>query len=124
MGLFQTLTCILLLKIYGASVERRQGTQAANMSGQIPATVSAGRSRTLQDLAEHMADAFHHSQLGQLQSVLVETVTDQGSAEGYTAAYVPVRIAPATGLKPGQLVWVRPVRADGQFLYGTDANPA
>ncbi|MCD8499118.1 MAG: hypothetical protein LRY35_04020 [Clostridiales bacterium] len=56
----------------------RQGTQAANMSGQIPAAVSAGRSRTLQDLAEHMADAFHHSQLGQLQSVLVETVTDQG----------------------------------------------
>jgi len=51
-------------------------------------------------------------------------VTDQGQAEGYTAAYVPVRIEPAQGLKPGQFVKVRPVRADGQFLYGTDANPA
>jgi len=102
----------------------RQGTLAANMSGQIPAAASAGRSRTLQELAEHMAAAFHQRQLGQLQSVLVETVTDQGQAEGYTAAYVPVRIEPAQGLKPGQFVKVRPVRADGQFLYGTDANPA
>lgn len=102
----------------------RQGTRAASMSGQVPAPVSAGRSHALQDLAEQMAAAFHLSQVGQPQSVLVETLTAHGIAEGYTAAYVPVRIEPATGLNPGQIVTAQPVRADGQFLYCTDANPA
>jgi len=102
----------------------RQGTQAARMPGQVPAAISVRRSRALQELAEQMATAFHLRQLDQLQSVLVETLTEQGAAEGYSAAYVPVRIEPATGLKPGQIVTAWPVRADGQFLYCTGANPA
>jgi len=61
--------------------------------------------------------------MGREQSILVESLTQQGVAEGYTAAYVPVRIEPATGLEPGQIVTAQPVRADGHFLYCTDANP-
>lgn len=102
----------------------RQGTSAASLPGQVTASVSAQRSKAMQDLAEKMAVAFHLSQMGCEQSVLVETLTEQGAAEGYTAAYVPVRIEPAAGLEPGQLVTVHPVRADGQFLFCTGANPA
>ncbi len=101
----------------------RQGTQAASLPGQVSAPVSARRSKAMQDLAERMAAAFHLSLMGREQSILVESLTQQGVAEGYTAAYVPVRIEPATGLEPGQIVTAQPVRADGHFLYCTDANP-
>jgi len=102
----------------------RQGTRAAAMPGQVPPPVSASRSQAMQELAEQLAASFHQSQVADRQTVLVETVSDDGIAEGYTAAYVPVRIESAIGLVPGQICTVQPVRADAQFLYGTGANPA
>jgi threonylcarbamoyladenosine tRNA methylthiotransferase MtaB len=101
----------------------RKGTRAAAMKDQVAASISAARSLTLQELADNLAGAFHASQLNRPQQVLVETHTESGAAEGYTAAYVPVRIEPGQELTPGQIFEVVLVRADSHFLYCTDAKP-
>ena len=95
----------------------RKGTKAAAMKDQVPAPLSVQRSQALQDLADRLAYEFHTSQLGRPQQVLVETHTGSGAAEGYTAAYIPVRIEPGQELAPGQVYEVIPVSADNQFLY-------
>lgn len=101
----------------------RQGTAAAAMPSQVDAATSAERSQRLQTLADTLAANFHTACLASEQEVLVETHLADGRAEGYTAAYVPVRIQPGQTLEPGQIYRVRPLRANAEFLLATDAKP-
>jgi threonylcarbamoyladenosine tRNA methylthiotransferase MtaB len=100
----------------------RQGTRAASLPGQIPAAVSSQRSQAMQDLADLMTLAYHHQQLGHRQTVLVETIREGDWAEGYTPAYVPVRVKDGSHLQPGQIYQVWPTAADNEFLFCVDAN--
>ena len=101
----------------------RQGTAAAAMPGQIDAATSAERSQRLQTLADTLAASFHTACLASEQDVLVETHRTDGTVEGYTAAYVPVRIQTRESLEPGRIYRVRPLQATAEFLLATDAKP-
>ena len=96
---------------------RRSGTAAATMPDQVPKDVAIRRSAEMQALGNELAQAFHSCLIGQIQTVLVEQIRDDGQAAGYTDSYVPVLIAEADGLKPNQLVKVIPNRCDHEFLY-------
>lgn len=100
----------------------RQGTRAASLPDPVPAPVSSRRSLAMQALADQLALQFHRRQLRYRQSVLIETVVAAGWAEGYTPAYVPVRILAGGHLQPGQIYEVIPETADSEFLFCKDAN--
>lgn len=102
----------------------RQGTRAAGLPDQVPSAVSCRRSQAMQALAAEMTRQFHQQQLGRPQNVLVETISASGWAEGYTPAYVPVRIRDGQQLQPGQIYTVQPEAADSEVLVCKDAKPA
>jgi len=71
----------------------RAGTRAAEYPDQIPATIKQERSRRLRDLAEKQKETYRRSLLGKTQKVLIEQITADGSARGYSELYVPLRIS-------------------------------
>lgn len=85
---------------------RREGTRAAALPGQLPARVKEERNRRLAAEAERCKAAFLKEQVGRTEEVLLERQREDGSFEGYTKNYTPVRIK-GEGLAPGQIVLCR-----------------
>ena len=63
------------------------------------------------EAAEETRRVFFQSQVGRVESVLAETVLPDGTVEGYTMNYTPVR---AAGMIPGRIFDVQ--------LLGFDEN--
>ncbi len=95
---------------------RRDGTRAAAMKGQISPAVIAARSQDLLAAADEMALAYHRTQVGRQQAVLLEKERPDGLFEGYSPEYVPVRVEPKPGYLPGQVVQVNSIEASTGFL--------
>lgn len=85
---------------------RREGTRAAALPDQLPARVKEERNRRLAAEAERCKAAFLKEQVGRTEEVLLERQREDGSFEGYTKNYTPVRIK-GEGLSPGQIVLCR-----------------
>ncbi|ERJ00037.1 MULTISPECIES: tRNA (N(6)-L-threonylcarbamoyladenosine(37)-C(2))-methylthiotransferase MtaB [Eubacteriales] len=85
---------------------RREGTRAAALPGQLPARVKEERNRRLAAEAERCKAAFLKEQVGRTEEVLLERQRENGSFEGYTKNYTPVRIK-GEGLATGQIVLCR-----------------
>ena len=85
---------------------RREGTRAAALPDQLPARVKEERNRRLAAEAERCKAAFLKEQVGRTEEVLLERQREDGSFEGYTKNYTPVRIK-GEGLAPGQIVLCR-----------------
>ena len=69
----------------------RDNTEAAEMSGVIPANVRAKRSKMLRSLSVKKRRAFYESQLGTNRTVLFETENKEGYIHGFTENYVRVK---------------------------------
>lgn len=85
---------------------RREGTRAAALPDQLPARVKEERNRRLAAEAERCKAAFLKEQVGRTEEVLLERQREDGSFEGYTKNYTPVRIK-GEGLATGQIVLCR-----------------
>ncbi|MBO1678453.1 tRNA (N(6)-L-threonylcarbamoyladenosine(37)-C(2))-methylthiotransferase MtaB [Bittarella massiliensis (ex Durand et al. 2017)] len=85
---------------------RREGTRAAALPGQLPTRVKEERNRRLAAEAERCKTAFLKEQVGRTEEVLLERQREDGSFEGYTKNYTPVRIK-GEGLATGQIVSCR-----------------
>lgn len=96
---------------------RREGTRAAGMPDQVPPQVAAVRSQEMIALADNMALAFHRSQIGRTQAVLLEKLRPDGLFDGYSPEYVPVRTPAQPGLQEGQIIQVTGVEAEREFLF-------
>ncbi len=74
---------------------KRKGTKAADMDGQVPEDVKAGRSAQLLELGRRMSKEYREHFCGRLTSVLLEepfTHNGTGYYVGYTKEYVKIAV--------------------------------
>ncbi len=71
---------------------RRQGTPAADFSGQVPERVKKERVHVLRQLSEEMKSRFQEKHIGRTLQVLVESSRDKttGMLKGFSRNYIPV----------------------------------
>ena len=69
----------------------RDNTEAAAMSGTIPANIRSKRSKMLRGLSVKKRRAFYESQLGTNRTVLFESENKEGYIHGFTENYVKVK---------------------------------
>ncbi|WP_310559210.1 tRNA (N(6)-L-threonylcarbamoyladenosine(37)-C(2))-methylthiotransferase MtaB [Flavobacterium sp.] len=69
----------------------RDNTEAAEMTGVVPANVRAKRSKMLRGLSVKKRRAFYESQIGTKRTVLFETENKEGYIHGFTENYVRVK---------------------------------
>ncbi|MDB5002720.1 MAG: mtaB [Mucilaginibacter sp.] len=69
----------------------RENTLAAEMSGIVPGSARADRSKMLHILSEKKRRAFYETQLGRTEDVLFERDIKEGYMHGFTRNYVKVK---------------------------------
>ena len=69
----------------------RENTEAAEMTGIIPANVRSKRSKMLRGLSVKKRRAFYESQIGTNRTVLFESENKEGYIHGFTENYVKVK---------------------------------
>lgn len=94
----------------------REGTPAADMSGQVPKAVKEARVRALIALGETLAKQYREALLGTTQPVLLEETLDGGRMAGYTPQYVHTACA---GGRAGEIVLVRLEALTEEGMCGT-----
>lgn len=99
----------------------RPGTPAATMPDAVPVHVRRERARDLIALGEKKRAEFAKTFVGREVEVLVETVSDDGVATGWTSQYLPCRISGATSGDVGTLLAVTPAGSDGETLVAKKA---
>jgi len=99
----------------------REGTPAAKFPDQVPSYVSALRSQRLISLAEQLAKDFHAQMLGQRAEVLVEDTREGKNSllAGFTSNYVRALISDATEDMIGQILAVRLVDIEDEYIIGS-----
>ncbi len=105
-------------KAHVFAYSRRPGTPAADAPHQVPNAEKAARSRRMIETCERSRESYLAGQIGRTVLVLAETRTTDGSTEGYTDTYVPVRLSgayPAGELVSATVTGVR----DGVCLAAT-----
>jgi len=80
----------------------RKGTRAERMPDHLPEKIKSLRSELIRKAAEDAKRKYRASLIGKKQSVLIETINDDGFAKGYGEHYVPV-IIQNKGLKSNTL---------------------
>ena len=93
----------------------RQGTIAAQMSGQVPRALREERARLLIADGNEMALRFAADKVGGRAEVLVEETDEEGISRGYTAEYLPCAVR---GGEPGSVYGVRVLSAGPEGLTG------
>ena len=74
------------------SYSRRSGTPAAEMPQQLDPAIKKERSAQLISLGKSKRESFAESFVGREVSVLIEKITEDGTACGWTGQYLPARI--------------------------------
>lgn len=92
-------------KVHVFAYSVREGTRAAKMDGHLPQSVKDARSREMIERTDALREAFLHTQLNRVQSVLFETQQD-GIYTGYTPNYTRV-YAPCSRNICGEILSVR-----------------
>ena len=108
---------IAFARVHVFAYSRRPGTKAAELPGQVSAAVKTERSHRMASAAADSAARYHAEWVGQTVEVLAETEHEDGTVDGYTPQYVPVRIR--GGAVSGDIVNVRIDGADAQGCTGT-----
>lgn len=111
-----------LAKAHVFAYSRRPGTRAADMPGQLPASVKEARSARMIEATDRTRAAFLAGQAGRTVGVLFET-RDGGALDGYAENYTPVRVFTDEDLR-GQIRRVLITSADGARCVGTLAPDA
>ena len=100
----------------------RPGTPAAAFDGTVPVPERTRRANELIRLREEKRAAFARSVLGREVEILIEKITPDGLAHGWTAHYLPCRCAGFTPDHIGTLQTVTVSRTEGEVLLA--AEPA
>ena len=108
---------VRLSRIHVFPYSRRKGTPADLMPDQVPETVKHERAKALIALGNQLEREYVSSMVGTVQPVLFETAVggpEDGLAEGYTGQYIRVR----AGARPGELLPIRLIAAEGTLALG------
>lgn len=101
-------------RIHAFPYSRRKGTVADRMENQVDENKKHARTNILIELGNKLEEKFVKELIGSVQSVLFETSTGDGFAEGYTGQYVRVRARAAAG----EICSVRIIGAEGTLAFG------
>jgi threonylcarbamoyladenosine tRNA methylthiotransferase MtaB len=115
-----TMACVHDLpfsNLHVFSYSQRRGTPAASMPDQLDPATKKERSAKLIALGDAKRDAFAKSFIGTPVTALIERVSEEGTATGWTDQYLPVRIATQT-LAENDIATVTPTQTDGDVLCG------
>ncbi|HPJ01413.1 MAG TPA: 30S ribosomal protein S12 methylthiotransferase RimO [Candidatus Limiplasma sp.] len=98
-------------------------TPAASMKKQVPEEVKQARLDALMTLQQGISLERNQQRVGETETVLLEEVSDDGTAIGRTAREAPdadgvCRVSGAQGLAPGTFVTVKITGADAYDLSG------
>jgi len=103
------------LKLHVFPFSPREGTEAAQMDGQVPEAVKAERVRRLIAVGQELSAAYRVKLLGTLKPVLLEERGADGAWNGYTPQYVHVA---CKGGGAGRIVPVRLTALTGAGMAG------
>lgn len=109
------------LRLHVFSYSPRDGTKAAKMPDQIPATVKKWRYGQMAQLGGRLALRFYEGQQGKIAEVLAESENGE-YFEGYSANYTPVRIIRSDSIQRGSILRVRLNGYDGNGCIGQIIN--
>ena len=70
---------------------KRKGTRAERMEDHVPEKVKAERSKQIRKISDSNKIRYYNSMIGKHQTVLVEKITRNGTAQGYGEHYIPIR---------------------------------
>lgn len=107
---------IAFSRIHCFAYSRRAGTPAATAPDQVSNADKARRSKALMAVGDTTRRAYERALIGKTVEVLPETPHGDGTYDGYTATYVPVRF-PATAA--GTLTTVTIVDYQNDVCIGT-----
>lgn len=102
---------------------RREGTAADKAPNQIPNEIKKERAEAMAETTEKSRRLFLQSQVGLVQSVLLETRTKNGMLEGYTENYTLVLVEGEKSLC-GKIVQVRIESADREYCMAKIIPPS
>lgn len=101
-------------RIHVFPYSRRSGTAADSMPGQVPEETKKIRTQKLIDIGNKLELDYVQKTAGTYESVLFETASQNGGAEGYTKSYVRVR----ADAKPGEMKTVYIEKTEGAVAIG------
>ena len=105
-------------KIHVFPYSIRKGTVAAMRTNQVVPQVKSARAKEMSALADRLERQFLESQVGTMQTVLIEKRTSPDYCNGFTGSYIPVRIY-GEDIPRHSLVQVKLTSADGTYCTGT-----
>ena len=105
-------------KIHVFPYSIRKGTVAAMRPNQVVPQVKSARAKEMSALADRLERQFLESQVGTVQTVLIEKRTSPDYCSGFTGSYIPVRIY-GEDIPRHSLVQVKLTSADGNYCAGT-----
>lgn len=105
-------------KIHVFPYSIRRGTVAAMRSNQIVPHIKSARAKEMNALAARMEQKFLESQVGTVQTVLIEKRTSPEYCNGFTENYTPIRIY-NEDIPRHSLVQVKLTSANGTYCTGT-----
>jgi threonylcarbamoyladenosine tRNA methylthiotransferase MtaB len=108
-------------KIHIFPFSPRKGTPAAEMSDMVGPQVKADRCGRLAELETELRSDYFRSLIGRQLTVLIEgpSETMPGYFVGTSCRYAPVELE-QTGVSPGRLIEVQPVRLRDDLVLGTE----
>ena len=105
-------------KIHVFPYSIRKGTVAAMRTNQVVPQVKSARAKEMSALADRLERQFLESQVGTVQTVLIEKRTSPDYCNGFTGSYIPVRIY-GEDIPRHSLVQVKLTSADRNYCTGT-----
>ncbi len=119
---YNMLTGIPLSYMHVFPFSLREGTQAEKLTSRVNSKIIKRRCAVLRELGSQKKMQFRKSMIGNVQSVLIEEDSEQGTfAKGLTRNYAPVIIAQEDScLKRNSEINVRIEGIAGEILFGKE----
>lgn len=104
--------------IHAFKYSRRSGTLADKMDNQTDEKIKNQRSKILRDLSEKLSAEYLQSFIGKRQTLLTETIENDGFIYGYGENYVRIKMKTFDGVKANEFYDVKIVKVENDVLIG------
>lgn len=104
--------------VHAFKYSRRSGTKADAMAGQIDEKIKNKRSKILRDLSEDLSEKYLLSMVGKTQTLLTETIENDGFIYGYGENYVRIKMKMSDGVKSNDFYSVKILKLENDVLVG------
>jgi len=104
--------------VHAFKYSRRSGTKADAMAGQIDEKIKNKRSKILRDLSEELSEKYLLSMVGKTQTLLTETIENDGFIYGYGENYVRIKMKMSDGVMSNEFYSVKILKLENDVLVG------